>query len=90
MASRLRKIMLYGCVARHHLVARCPYCETGVFLATCPDDFRGLIEPPCSDCGQAVPLYVLMSDRKAWMLAEPVEVVKPRPVKIGTEHEAVS
>lgn len=90
MASPLRKITLYDCVARHHLVARCPYCDSGVFLATCQDDFKGIIESPCSDCGRAVPLYVLMSDRKAWMLAEPVDVVKPHPARASIIHEAGS
>lgn len=85
MPTQLRKVVVYDCVARHHLVARCPYCESGVLLATCPDDFKGIMESPCSDCGQTVAFYVLMKEHKAWLLAEPLEVAIPHPIKKPAE-----
>ena len=81
MPEQLRKVVVYDCVARHHLVARCPYCASGVLMATCPDDFKGIMESPCSDCSQTVAFYVLMKERKAWLLAEPLEVARPHPSK---------
>lgn len=88
MASRLRKVVIYDCVARHHIVARCPYCDSGVLLVTCPDDFKGMLESPCSDCAESVALYVLLKDKKVWLLAEPLQVTTPHPSKKGGELEA--
>lgn len=88
MATQLRKLVYYHCVARHHLAGRCPYCSTGVFLATCPEEYSGIIESPCGDCGQTVPLYVVMAgaDHKAWMLAERINLVRPQQAKKASEQ----
>lgn len=88
MAYELHKVVCYDCVARHHLVSRCPRCDDGVILSTCSDDFKGIVETPCSDCGEQVAFYVLMKERKAWMLSEPVEVTSPQPAKKAPGQEA--
>lgn len=86
MAGKLSRVICYDCViGRHHLVARCPHCEVGVLLATCGDDTKGIIECTCNDCGNSVAFYVLMHERKAWLLAEPVEIQKPQPTKKAEE-----
>lgn len=80
----LPRVVCYDCVNRHHLVAACPKCDTGVLVTTCPEDFNGITEAVCNDCNATVAFYVLMKERKAWILAEPTEVVtaktrRPKP-----------
>jgi hypothetical protein len=79
--EKLPRVVCYDCVNRHHLVAACPKCETGVVVTTCPEDFNGITEAVCNDCNATVGFYVVMKDRKAWLLAEPVEVVASKAKK---------
>jgi hypothetical protein len=81
--EKLPKVVCYDCVNRHHLVAACPKCETGVVVTTCPEDFNGIAEAECNDCKAAVGFYVVMKERKAWLLAEPVQVVGGKEKKSG-------
>jgi hypothetical protein len=62
-------------------VAACPKCDTGVLVTTCPEDFNGITEAVCNDCNATVGFYVVMKERRAWLLAEPVEVVSSKPKK---------
>lgn len=73
--QQMPKVVCYDCVNRHHLVAACPKCETGVLVTTCPEEFNGVTEAVCNDCNATIGFYVVMNERKAWLLAEPVEVV---------------
>ena len=76
--EKLPKVVCYDCVNRHHLVAACPKCQTGVVVTTCPEDFNGIAETECNDCGATIGFYVVMTERKAWLLAEPVEMVETK------------
>lgn len=76
--EKLPKVVCYDCVNRHHLVAACPKCQTGVVVTTCPEEFNGIVETECNDCGATVGFYVVMTERKAWLLAEPVEMVETK------------
>ena len=80
-ASSLPKVVCYDCVNRHHIVAACPKCDTGVVVTTCPEDFNGITEAECNDCGATIGFYVVMAERKAWLLAEPVQVVGAKQKK---------
>jgi hypothetical protein len=62
-------------------VAACPKCDTGVLVTTCPEEFNGITEAVCNDCNATVGFYVVMKERRAWLLAEPVEVVSSKPKK---------
>jgi hypothetical protein len=59
-------------------------------VTTCPEDFNGITEAVCNDCNATVGFYVVMKERRAWLLAEPVEVVSSKPKKTArkTEPEA--
>ena len=81
--EKLPKVVCYDCVNRHHLVAACPKCETGVLVTTCYEDFNGITEAVCNDCNTAVGFYVVIKERKAWLLAEPVQVVETKAKKAG-------
>ena len=81
--DKLPRVVCYDCVNRHHLVAACPKCETGVLVTTCPEDFNGITEAVCNDCNAAIGFYVVMKERKAWLLAEPVQVVETKQRKTG-------
>ena len=85
--EKLPKVVCYDCVNRHHLVAACPRCETGVLVTTCPEDFNGITEAVCNDCNAAIGFYVVMKERKAWLLAEPVQVVETKQKKTGRKAE---
>jgi hypothetical protein len=50
-------------------------------VTTCPEDFNGITEAVCNDCNATVGFYVVMKERRAWLLAEPVEVVSSKPKK---------
>jgi hypothetical protein len=76
--GKLPKVVCYDCVNRHHLVARCPSCATGTLMTTCKDDFNGVSETICVECNETIALYVLMKERRAWILAQPVEMVSKR------------
>jgi hypothetical protein len=76
--GKLPKVVCYDCVNRHHLVARCPSCATGTLMTTCKDDFNGVSETNCVECNETIALYVLMKERRAWILAQPVEMVSKR------------
>jgi hypothetical protein len=76
--EKLPKVVCYDCVNRHHLVARCPACAAGTIMTTCAADFNGVTETNCNDCNEAIALYVLMKERKAWILAAAVEMVTKR------------
>ena len=81
--EKLPKVVCYDCVNRHHLVAACPKCASGVLVTTCPEDFNGITEAVCNDCNAAIGFYVVMKERKAGLLAEPVEVVSTKPRKLS-------
>ena len=76
--EKIPKVVCYNCVNRHHLIARCPACSTGVLMTTCKDDFNGVTETNCTECNEAVALYVLMKENKAYILAQPIEMVSKR------------
>jgi hypothetical protein len=57
-----------------------------VLVTTCPEDFNGITEAVCNDCNAAIGFYVVMKERKAWLLAEPVQVVETKQKKTG--HKA--
>jgi hypothetical protein len=76
--EKLPKVVCYDCVNRHHLVARCPSCATGTLMTTCKDDFNGVSETICVECNETIALYVLMKERRAWILAQPVEMISKR------------
>jgi hypothetical protein len=62
-------------------------------VTTCPEDFNGITEAVCNDCNATVGFYVVMKERRAWLLAEPVEVVSSKPKKAShktPEQEASS
>jgi len=69
------KLVSYDCIDKHHLIARCPECGTGTGMTTCKDDFNGITETNCSDCNRVLAFYLIMEERKAWMLGEPMEMV---------------
>jgi hypothetical protein len=73
--SRLMKVISYDCIDRHHLIARCPECGIGIAMITCRDDFNGIAETNCSECNKVLAFYLIMEERKAWMLGEPMEMV---------------
>jgi hypothetical protein len=76
--EKLPKVVCYDCVNRHHLIARCPVCATGTLMTTCSDDFNGVTETNCTECNEAVALYVLMKERRAWILAQSIEMITKR------------
>jgi hypothetical protein len=84
--EKLPRVVCYDCINRHHLVAACPKCQTGVVVTTCPEDFNGIVESECNDCGAIIGFYVVMPERKAWLLAEPVEMVETK--KKGTRRKS--
>jgi len=69
------KVVSYDCIDRHHLIARCPACATGTVMITCKEDFNGVAETNCPDCNKPVAFYLIMKERKAWMLGMPIEMV---------------
>jgi hypothetical protein len=69
------KVVTYDCVGRYHLIARCPACATGTVMTTCKDDFNGVTETNCTECNKSVALYLIMKERKAWILGQPMEMV---------------
>ncbi len=69
------RVISYDCIDKHHIIVRCPECVIGVTMITCRDDFNGIAESNCSDCNKALAFYLIMEERKAWMLAAPVEMV---------------
>jgi len=69
------KVVIYDCVSRHHLIARCPACATGTMMTTCEDDFNGVTETNCTECNKSVALCLIMKERKAWILGQPMEMV---------------
>jgi hypothetical protein len=73
--SRLMKVVSYDCIDKHHLIARCPECDTGITMITCKDDFNGIAKTNCSECNKLLAFYVIMAERKAWMLGQPIEMV---------------
>jgi len=79
--EKLSKIVRYDCVNLHHLVVACPKCDTGVVVATCPENYNGITESLCNDCFAAIAFYVVIKERKAWLLSEPLEVVNARQRK---------
>jgi hypothetical protein len=56
-------------------MARCPECGVGVTMITCRDDFNGVAEANCSECNTPLAFYVIMNERKAWILGVPLEMV---------------
>jgi hypothetical protein len=56
-------------------MARCPECGVGVTMITCRKDFNGVAESNCSDCNKVLAFYLIMEERKAWMLGMPIEMV---------------
>jgi hypothetical protein len=69
------KVISYDCIDKHHLIARCPACGMGIAMITCRDDFNGVAESNCSDCNKVLAFYLIMEERKAWMLGMPIEMV---------------
>ena len=69
------KVVSVDCIDRHHIMARCPECGMGVTMVTCREDFNGIAESNCSDCNKSLPFYIIMEERKAWMLGTPIEIV---------------
>jgi len=69
------KVISYDCIDKHHVIARCPECSIGIAMITCTDDFNGIAESNCSDCNKVLAFYLVMEERKAWMLAAPIEMV---------------
>jgi len=69
------KLVSYDCIDRHHLIVRCPACATGTIMTTCKDDFNGVTETNCTECNKSVALYLIMKERKAWILGQPMEMV---------------
>jgi hypothetical protein len=73
--SRLMKLVSLDCIDKHHIIARCPECGTGTTMITCRDDFNGILESNCSECNKLLAFYLIMAERKAWLLGQPVEMV---------------
>lgn len=71
----MMKVVSYDCVNRHHLIARCPACTNGTVMITCKEDFNGIAEANCIECNKPLAFYLIMSERKAWMLGQPLEMV---------------
>jgi len=71
----MMKVLSYDCIDRHHLIARCPECGKGTAMVTCKEDFNGVAETNCSECNVLLALYLIMRERKAWMLGMPMEMV---------------
>ena len=72
------KVLSYDCIGKHHLIARCPECGKGTTMVTCKEDFNGIAEANCIECNMLLVFYVIMNERKAWMLGKPIEmVIKP-------------
>ena len=69
------KVVSYDCIDKHHIMARCPECGVGVTMITCINDFNGVAESNCSDCNKVLAFYLIMEERKAWMLAAQIEMV---------------
>jgi hypothetical protein len=44
-------------------------------MVTCKKDFNGIAETSCSDCNSPLALYIIMEERRAWMLGTPLEMV---------------
>ena len=72
------KVVSCDCINRHHLIARCPACATGTLMTTCKDDFNGIAETNCTECNKLVAFYIVMQERKAWILGQPTEMVSKR------------
>ena len=81
--EKVSKIVCYDCVNLHHLVAACPKCDTGVVIATCPEGYNGITEGLCNDCFAAIAFYVVIKERKAWLLSESLEIVDARQRRAG-------
>jgi hypothetical protein len=47
-------------------------------MTTCTDDFNGVTETNCTECNEPVALYVLMKERRAWILAQSIEMITKR------------
>jgi hypothetical protein len=73
--SSLMKLVSLDCIDKHHVVARCPECGMGIAMVTCRDDFNGIVESNCSECNRLLAFYLIMAERKAWMLGQPIEMV---------------
>ena len=71
----MMKVLSYDCIDRHHLIARCPECGKGTAMVTCKEDFNGVVENHCSECNVLLTFYLIMNERKAWMLGMPMEMV---------------
>jgi hypothetical protein len=69
------KVLSYDCIDKHHVIARCPECGIGTAMITCRDDFNGIAETTCSTCNKVLVFYLIMNERKAWMLGMPIEMV---------------
>ncbi len=69
------KVLSYDCIDRHHLIVRCPECGKGMAMVTCKEDFNGIAEANCSECNALLAFYLIMKERKAWMLGMPIEMV---------------
>jgi hypothetical protein len=72
------KVISIDCIDKHHVIARCPECGVGVTMITCRDDFNGIAEANCSECNKVLAFYLIMNERKAWMLAAPIEMVSKK------------
>ena len=68
------KVTIYDCIDRHHIIARCPQCGMGSTMVTCKEEFNGILESNCSDCNKPLAFYIIMEERKAWMLGTPIEM----------------
>ena len=69
------KLVSLDCVGRYHLIARCPECGKGTAMVTCKEDFNGIAETNCSECNTLLAFYIIMNERKAWMLGMSIEMV---------------
>jgi len=69
------KVLSYDCLDKNHLIARCPECGKGTAMVTCKEDFNGIAEANCIGCNRLLSFYLIMNQRKAWMLGMPIEMV---------------
>lgn len=76
--SRLMKVVSYDCIDKHRLIARCPECGKGTTMVTYKGDFNGIAEANCTECNKLLAFYLIMRERKAWMLGMPIEMVTKR------------
>jgi hypothetical protein len=47
-------------------------------MITCKEDFNGIAQTNCIECNEPVDFYLIMRERRAWMLAESIEMVTKR------------